>query len=422
LSEPNLVSARLQACPAGHHGNRETNHRQYISSGSVVIRLCRNDRPTEDGDQEECERHFEEAHGDPPKLARRGTCDLPPRCRGERTVLVCKRRSVPTSVNAARSERGLLDDIQEAEMQRVNEQVAGRLEEAALLLRDQGADPYRVSAYLRAARTVRSMREGVDELFRQRGVDGLKELPYVGESLARAIRELLTHGRLPMLDRLRGEADPVKLLASVPGIGRVFADRLHEELGLETLADLETAAHDGRLETVAGFGAKRLAGIRDSLAQRLGRVRIPPRAEIPPGVAELLDVDREYREKAAAGQLQRIAPRRFNPTGEPWLPVLHTRRGPRRYTALFSNTARAHRVGKTRDWVVIYGDNGVGENRHTAITAAFGPLRGRRVIAGREGECLAVYNANDPTSEGAHARLKQSRLPVSAEPAPTPCS
>ena len=287
---------------------------------------------------------------------------------------------------------------------RVNEQIADRLEEAARLLQDQGADPFRVGAYLRAASTVRSIREPLDELFRRRGLEGLKELPRVGESIARAIRELLLHGRLPMLDRLRGEADPVALLASVPGIGRVLADRLHDELGLETLADLEAAAHDGRLATIAGFGAKRLAGVRDSLAQRLGRVRVPPKVETPPGVSELLDVDREYREKAAAGQLQHIAPRRFNPSGEPWLPILHTSRGPRRYTALFSNTARAHRAGKTRDWVVLYSDDGVGENRHTVITAAFGPLRGRRVVAGREEECVGVYKpdwaaADEPTAQ-----------------------
>jgi hypothetical protein len=214
----------------------------------------------------------------------------------------------------------------------------------------------------------------------------------VGKSIARAIRELLTHGRLPMLDRLRGEADPVALLSTVPGIGRVLAERLHDELGLETLADLEAAAHDGRLETLAGFGAKRLAGIRDTLAQRLGRIRLPARTEAPPSVAELLDVDREYREKAAAGELQRIAPRRFNPGGEPWLPILHTKRAARRYTALFSNTARAHRAGKTHDWVVLYSDDGAGESRHTVITAGFGPLRGRRVVAGREEDCAAVYS------------------------------
>jgi hypothetical protein len=190
-----------------------------------------------------------------------------------------------------------------------------------------------------------------------------------------------------MLDRLRGASDPVAVFASVPGIGRRLAGRLHDELGLDTLEELETAAHDGRLATIAGFGAKRLAGIRDSLAHRLGRVRSPSLPTTPvPSVAELLDVDREYRESAAAGSLRLIAPRRFNPAGEAWLPVLHTVRGPRRYTALFSNTARAHRAGKTHDWVVLYIDEGSGEHQYTVITATRGALRGQRVVAGREDE------------------------------------
>jgi putative hydrolase len=310
----------------------------------------------------------------------------------------------------------------------VNQDVAGRLEEAARLLHDQGADRYRVGAYLRAASSVRSMQTPVDALLRDHGLDGLKQLPNVGESIARAIRELVTHGRLPMLDRLRGEADPVALLTSVPGIGRVLANRLHEELGIETLADLEAAAHDGRLATVAGFGPKRLAGIRDSLAHRLGRVRGPIVPGKPPNVAELLDVDREYREKSSAGELQRIAPRRFNPTREAWLPILHTRRGNRRYTALFSNTARAHRTGHARDWVVLYGDNGSGEHRHTVITATYGPLRGRRVVAGREDECRAVYMrvlarskpvASSRRGSAAHGLLSASDdATISKSPAP----
>jgi hypothetical protein len=276
---------------------------------------------------------------------------------------------------------------------RVNEQVASRLEEAAGLLQDQGADRYRVQAYRRAAASVRHSPESVDMVFTRKGMEGLKALPGVGETIARAIRELLLHGRLPMLDRLRGEADPVRLLRSVPGIGRVLAHRLHDELGLETLADLEAAAHDGRLELLAGFGDKRLTGIRDSLAHRLGRLRVPvPGPTSPATVAELLDVDREYREKSAAGVLRRIAPRRFNPAGEAWLPVLHTARGPRHYTVLYSNTARAHQAGTTRDWVVLYYDDGVGERQQTVITATRGALTGRRVVAGREAECLEHYS------------------------------
>jgi putative hydrolase len=273
----------------------------------------------------------------------------------------------------------------------INERVADRLEEVARLLRDQGADPFRVGAYLRAGEEIRSLRDPVDEIYRSGGVTGLQQVPRVGESIARAVGEILTHGRLPLLDRLRGGVDPRSLFASVPGVGRVLAARLHDELGLETLEDLEAAAHDGRLAAVGCFAEKRLAGIRDSLANRLARVTLPHPTGSAPTVSELLDVDREYRDKASAGQLQRITPRRFNPMREAWLPILHTRRGTRRYTALFSNTARAHRAGKTRDWVVLYSDNGTGESRHTVITAAFGPLRGRRVVAGREEECAALY-------------------------------
>jgi hypothetical protein len=312
--------------------------------------------------------------------------------RGERVNSTPARknsRRCGRSPRRAAAVRRLLEGSQDGQVHRLNQDIAGRLEEAAHLLHAQGADRFRVAAYLRAAESIRALDRPVDDVFRLRGLDGLKALPRVGETIARAIRELLTHGRLPMLDRLRGEADAVAVLATVPGIGRILAERLHEELGLETLADLEVAAHDGRLDKLAGFGTKRLAGIRDSLAQRLGRVQLPAPEAAAPAVAELLDVDREYREKAAAGMLQRIAPRRFNPRRESWLPVLHTRRGGRRYTAIFSNTARAHRAGKTRDWVVIYADDGAGESRHTVITAAYGALRGRRVVAGREDECQA---------------------------------
>ncbi len=273
----------------------------------------------------------------------------------------------------------------------INEQIAGRLEEVARVLRAQGADPFRCRAYLRAAEELRRLDRPVDAIWRERGLDGLLDLPGIGQTIARGIRDLLTHGRLAMLDRLRGAADPVSILSSVPGIGRVLAYKLHDELGIDTLEQLEAAAHDGRLEQIAGFGEKRLAGIRDSLAHRLGRVRIAGASHPPVPVRELLDVDREYRDKAAAGALPKIAPRRFNPKREAWLPVLHTERGGRHYTALFSNTPRAHRLGTTRDWVVLYHDDGAGERQHTVLTATRGSLAGKRVVAGREEECVSCY-------------------------------
>ncbi len=271
--------------------------------------------------------------------------------------------------------------------ERLNEDIAGRLEEVAGLLAAQGANRFRVRAYERAAGAVRRLPRPVSDILQQHGLKGLRAVPGVGESIARAIRDLIARGRLAMLDRLRGESEPTKVLASVPGIGRELASRLYSDLGIETLEDLEAAAHDGRLEQVLGFGRKRLAGIRDSLAHRLERVRPPTAARNgAPSVEEILDVDREYREKAAAGELVKIVPRRFNPSRVAWLPVLHTTRGRRHYTALFSNTALAHQLARTDDWVVIYWDDGRGERQCTVVTAARGPSKGCRIVRGREAE------------------------------------
>lgn len=279
----------------------------------------------------------------------------------------------------------------------LNEDIAGRLDEVALILAEQGANRFRVQAYHQAAAVLRGLEKPVSQIFAEEGLAGLEKLPGVGESIGRAIRGILRHGKLAMLDRLRGDHDPIALLSSVPGIGKVLAWKLHEDLGLESLEDLESAAHDGRLKVVPGLGSKRLAGIRDSLAHRLGRVRkplpsmLPPAESAEPSVMELLDVDAEYRREAAAGTLKKIAPRRFNPEGEFWLPVLHTTRGRRHYTALYSNTARAHELRKTRDWVVLYFDDRDGERQWTVITSEFGRLKGLRIVRGREDECAEFH-------------------------------
>ena len=275
----------------------------------------------------------------------------------------------------------------------LNTEIAARLEEVAQILAGQSANPFRLAAYRAAARTLRSWPQPISEVVHQDGVTGLMKLPGIGERLARAIYQLVVTGRLPMLERLRGDTDPVELLSSVPGIGSKTAQHIHERLGIDTLEELECAAHDGRLERL-GLGTKRLSGVRDALAGRLGRVgqRTSPDLASAPDIAEVLDVDRQYREEAGRGSLPRIAPRRFNPRHEAWLPVLHAHRGGREYTALFSNTARAHELARTRDWVVLYYDGaGAAERQCTVITAERGALRGQRIVRGREDECLEYY-------------------------------
>jgi DNA polymerase (family 10) len=178
----------------------------------------------------------------------------------------------------------------------LNVDIARRLEDVVRLLKEQGANPYRVRAYHRAATTRRWLGRPVTEMLQQEGVEGLRKLPGFGERLTRTIQDLVVTGRLPRLDRLRGEMDPVSRFASVPGIGTVLAEHLHGDLGIVTREELEAAAHDGCLAEIAGVGKKKLAEVIDSLATRLGRVRAPVRrpATVAPAAEERLDVDREY--------------------------------------------------------------------------------------------------------------------------------
>jgi DNA polymerase (family X) len=121
-----------------------------------------------------------------------------------------------------------------------------------------------------------------------------------------------------------------------------------------------------------------------------------------PDVGLLLDIDREYREKAASGLLQKIAPRRYNSDHKPWLPVLHTRFGPWRFTALYSNTSRAHELNRTHDWVVIcFDDDECNDGQFTVVTEWRGSLTGRRVVRGREPECAMHYRATERLSSEA---------------------
>ena len=190
----------------------------------------------------------------------------------------------------------------------------------------------------------------------------------------------------------------------MPGIGPELAQRIYDDLKIESLEALEMAAHDGRLEQVEGFGRRRIRAVRAQLNAMLSsrarrrarqfRQRQPGRAFDASGlpfVAILLSVDREYRHRSAAGELPRIAPRRFNPSGEAWLPVLNTQRKPWSFTALFSNTARAHQLDKTDDWVVIYCERDGQEEPYTIVTETRGDLKDERVVRGREAECRAYY-------------------------------
>ena len=277
----------------------------------------------------------------------------------------------------------------------INQDIADKLLEIATLLKEQRANPYRVSAYQNAANVIFSLPQPVGDIVAREGIQGLVALPGIGEGIARSIYEYLALGRMSRLESLKGGQDPVALFEAIPGIGPKLAHRIIEHLHIDSLEALEVAAHNQRLEKISGFSARKVAMVQAWLAQVLGRQRPRPQPHEPftePSVQLILQVDQQYRQKASAAELPMIVPKRFNPEGKAWLPVMHVTKQGWHFTALFSNTARAHQLNRTQDWVVIYFyDDQHHESQHTVVTETHGALTGQRVVRGRETECREYY-------------------------------
>ena len=298
-----------------------------------------------------------------------------------------------------------------------NDEIAIAFEQVADLLEKQGDDFYRIRAYRKGAQSIRDQDQPVVDIFEAEGTDGLEKLLYIGKRLAASIQELVQTGDLGLLTRLQTETSPEGLFTKVPGIGPVLAHRIHKELEVDSLEALEQAALDGSLARLYGFAEGRTMLIRDFVGAMLDRAsgqqlrralsslsssRISSRpvtrpvnrtnssqhreqAIDAPSIDLLLEVDAQYRYLAKAGQLRMITPRRFNPEGKPWLPVMKLKKQGWAFDVLYSNTARAHELGKTHDWVVVYYEK-VGESGYsgqcTIVTETHGTHRGDRVVRG----------------------------------------
>jgi putative hydrolase len=271
-----------------------------------------------------------------------------------------------------------------------NRLIAQRLLDYAGFLDSRETNPYRARAYRIAAETVMRLERPVADIVQQEGRNGLEALPGIGEHLSFTLEVLVRTGEFHTLHFGDCFTDFEENLLGVPGVGPRLAQKIREKLDITKLKELEKAAHDGRLAQL-GVGPKRLRGIIDYLASRPGRNPPPGPLAGEPLVDEILAVDLEYRHLAEQGNLPTQAPRSFNPFHQPWQPVLQTDRNGWHYRALYSNSALAHRLQRTHDWVVIHFTDGLLTGQRTVVTETQGDLQALRVVRGREGECRQHY-------------------------------
>jgi len=150
-----------------------------------------------------------------------------------------------------------------------NQEAAKAVFAVAALLESQGANPYRVRAYRRAALGLMRL---PDPLVKYTNESGELALPWLGPSLRKRLGELAICGQLGIqLEILAALPRWQRDLLSVPGVGPKTARRLQRELGVKSVSGLIRAAGRGRIRALRGFGPRserRLAEAARALLDR----------------------------------------------------------------------------------------------------------------------------------------------------------
>ncbi|QQG48616.1 MAG: DNA polymerase/3'-5' exonuclease PolX [archaeon] len=146
-----------------------------------------------------------------------------------------------------------------------NQDVAELLDRLAELVEANGEDRFKVIAYRRAATSIRNLEEDIEAVWRDKR---LEEVKYVGEGIARKTDEYLTTGKVRLLEQLSEKTPPgVPALMKIQGVGPRTAYKLSHDLGIKSVAELEAALKDGRLD--GEFGPS----VRDSILVGISRFK-----------------------------------------------------------------------------------------------------------------------------------------------------
>jgi DNA polymerase (family 10) len=130
--------------------------------------------------------------------------------------------------------------------------IADVLEKIATLLELKDENPFKIRAYVNAARSLETWGGNIGDLANE---EVLEKIPGIGKAIAAKIKELVETGSLKFFDELRAEfpADILELF-SLPGLGAKKIKALHEKLQVSSIAQLHEACVAGRVAELPGFG------------------------------------------------------------------------------------------------------------------------------------------------------------------------
>jgi DNA polymerase (family 10) len=144
--------------------------------------------------------------------------------------------------------------------------IADVLEKIATLLELKGENPFKIRAYTNAARSIETFGGNLGDL---KDEETLEKIPGIGKAIAAKIKELVETGSLRFFEDLRSEF-PAEILElfSLPGLGAKKVKALYEQLGVSSIAQLQTVCEAGRVAELPGFGKTTQEKLSGAIAER----------------------------------------------------------------------------------------------------------------------------------------------------------
>ncbi|MFJ7663862.1 DNA polymerase/3'-5' exonuclease PolX [Lysinibacillus sp. NPDC097162] len=173
------------------------------------------------------------------------------------------------------------------------------LEKIALYMELQGENPFKVSAFRKAAAALEGDERSLSEM------EDVTKLKGIGKGTAAVIEDLIETGESSLLKELQDIVPKGLLpLLKLPGLGGKKIAKLHQELGIDSAESLQAACEAGKVRELAGFAAKTEEKILKELANFANRSERLPIWLLEPVVLQI---------EALLGSMEEVA--RFSVAG-----------------------------------------------------------------------------------------------------------
>ena len=192
-------------------------------------------------------------------------------------------------------------------MSEKNKELAYIFSKIADALELKGESSFRIIAYRKAARVLEDLTEDIEAIAKK---GKLREIPSVGEGIAKKIDEYLKTGKMKKYEEaLSGIPEGLLELLEIQNLGAKTISLAHKELGVKNLNDLKRVIEDGSLAKLFGMGEKKVENIKKGIEiyeQAHERIPIYEALTIVEDVIEYLKNAPGISQISPAGSLRRM--------------------------------------------------------------------------------------------------------------------